>query len=137
LILLDTNVAVWLFQADPQLAPTGRRRIERERSAEGVCISAITCWEVSMLVEKGRLILGRDPLDWIETALAEPGVHLAPLNPAIGIDAGRLPAGIHGDPADRLLIATARHLACPLLTTDRKILTYAAAGHLKAIDARR
>lgn len=137
MILLDTNVAVWLFQADPQLAPTGRRRIERERSAEGVCISAITCWELSMLVDKGRLVLGRDPLDWIEAALAEPGVHLAPISPDIGVEAGRLPPGIHGDPADRIIVATARHLGCPLLTTDRKIIAYAKTGHVQAIDARR
>lgn len=135
-MLLDTNVAVWLFQADLNLASGNRRRIESERAAEGVFISAITCWEISMLVEKDRLVLGRDPLDWIESALAEPGVHLAPISPAIGVEAGRLPAGIHGDPADRIIIATARHMGCPLLTTDRKILAYAALGHLEAIDAR-
>lgn len=137
MILLDTNVAVWLFQADPNLASGNRRRIENERAAEGVFISGITCWEISMLVEKGRLILGRDPLDWIESVLAEPGVHLAPVSPAIGVEAGRLPAGMHGDPADRIIIATARHMGCPLLTTDRKILAYASVGHLEAIDARR
>lgn len=136
MILLDTNVVVWLFQADPNLASGNRRRIESERAAEGVFISGITCWEISMLVEKGRLILGRDPLDWIEAALAEPGVHLAPISPEIGVEAGRLPASIHGDPADRIIIATARHMGCPLLTTDRKILAYAAIGHLEAIDAR-
>jgi PIN domain nuclease of toxin-antitoxin system len=136
LILLDTNIVVWLFQADPRLGAAFRARIEKERSIDGVCLSAITPWEISMLVEKGRLTLGRDPLDWIGAALSATGVRLVPIDPAIAVDAGRLPGKIHGDPADRILIATARCLSCPMLTTDQKILAYAAQGHLQAVDTR-
>ena len=72
-----------------------------------------------------------------ELNLTQAAIRLEPISPSIAIDAGQLPGGIHGDPADRIIIATSRHLGCPLLTTDRKILAYAAIGHLKAIDARR
>ena len=89
-----------------------------------------------MLVDKGKLALGMRPLDWMEAVLDEPGFRIEPFAPVIAIDAGSLPGDIHGDPADRIIIATARHLACPLLTTDRKILDYATEGHLQAINAR-
>ncbi len=89
-----------------------------------------------MLTEKGRISLGMDVLNWMETVLAQPGIRLEQVSPAIAIDAGRLPGNIHGDPADRLIVATARHLVCPVLTTDRKILAYADQGHVQAMEAR-
>lgn len=89
-----------------------------------------------MLVEKGRLNLGRDTLRWIEAALASPGVSLTPISAAIAVKAGKLPRSVPGDPADRLIIATAQALESRLLTSDRKILAYAAQGHVEAIDAR-
>ena len=89
-----------------------------------------------MLVEKGRLNLGQDTLRWIAKALAATGVSLTPISPAIAIKAGQLPRAIHGDPADRLIIATAQAFESRLLTTDRKILDYADHGHVQASDAR-
>jgi PIN domain nuclease of toxin-antitoxin system len=99
-------------------------------------ISPITFWEVSMLVDKGKLTLGRSLTEWMEAVLDQPGFRIEPVEPRVAVDAGSLPGEIHGDPADRIIIATARHLECPVLTTDRKIIEYAAAGHLQAIDAR-
>lgn len=90
-----------------------------------------------MLVDKGKISLHMRPLDWMKAVLEQPGIRVEPIAPIIAIDAGSLPGNIHGDPADRLIIATARHLACPLLTTDGKIIAYAEEGHLEAIDARR
>ncbi len=136
MILLDTNVVVWLFNGDPQLGFGSRNLIEQARADEGISFSAITAWEISMLVEKGRLSLGRDTIGWIEAALAAPGMSLAEISPAIAIKAGQLPRTIHGDPADRLIIATAQAGESRLLTTDRKILAYADQGHVQAIDAR-
>ena len=88
-----------------------------------------------MLVAKGRLALDRDVAEWIAAALALPGLRLAPLDPQIAIDATRLPGDIHGDPADRLIVATARHHAATLVTDDQLILTYSACGHLRAQKA--
>ncbi len=75
-------------------------------------------------------------MEWIRGVLADSRVELVPISPNIAVEAGLLPHIIHGDPADRLMIATARALACPVLTPDRKLLSYAAEGHLQAIDAR-
>ena len=89
-----------------------------------------------MLVGKKRLSLAGSPMDWVKGVLADPRMELAPIEPRIAVEAGLLPRAIHGDPADRLLIATARALACPVLTPDRKLLAYAEEGYLQALDAR-
>ena len=78
---------------------------------------------------------GRDVGLWIATALRLPGVRLAPILPAIAIDSVRLPGNLHPDPADRLIIATARHHGAPLLTADRAILEYATGGQVSAMNA--
>lgn len=78
--------------------------------------------------------LGREVGEWIAQALALPGVTLIPIEPAIAIDAVRLPGKFQADPADRFIVATARHLQVPLLTADRKILAYSEAGRVRAVD---
>ena len=88
-----------------------------------------------MLVRKGRVKFEVPIQEWADMIL-ENGITLIGVSSEIAVDAGQLPHTIHGDPADRILVATARALRCPLLTADRKILSYAAAGHLQAIDAR-
>lgn len=108
-----------------------------ETAGGEIALSPISFWEASMLVQKGRLSLGMDVLEWIEAIVGQPNVRIEPVSPAIAVDAGRLPGEIHGDPADRLILATARSLACPVMTTDRKMLAYAGQGHVQAIDARR
>lgn len=88
-----------------------------------------------MLVDKGRLELGRPLRDWMDNTLGLPGIRLAALEPVIAMDAGSLPGDIHGDPSDRIIIATARWLGCPLLTADRRILRYAEQGHVRVVNA--
>ena len=88
-----------------------------------------------MLVEKGRLRLGREVRSWIDDTLALPGIFLAPIEPAIAIDSVRLPGEFHADPADRFIVSTARRFDAPLITADRAILAYAAAGHVRAVNA--
>lgn len=136
MILLDTQVLIWFSQGDPLLRTAAKALIEQETAANTAMISPISFWEVAMLVDKGKIALGWRPLDWMEAVLDGRGFRMEPLAPIIAIDAGSLPGDIHGDPADRVIVATARHLACPVLTTDHKILAYAAQHHVKAIDAR-
>ena len=136
MILLDTHVLVWFLQGDPQLGPKAREQIETALQDEGIGASAISFWEIAMLVGKKRIRLGRSTSEWVRRALAIEGVDLLPLEPAVAVAAGELP-GLHGDPADRILIATARFRKCPLMTSDRRILVYAKAGRLRAIDAAR
>lgn len=134
MILLDTITLVWAAMDDPALGKRSRALVNRETDLR-VC--PITFWEIGMLIDKDRLDLGENPSIWIERVLTEAQIGVPPIEPAIGIDAGRLPGTIHGDPADRLIVATARALDCPLLTPDEKILAYAKSGHLQVIDARR
>ena len=136
MILLDTHVLVWFMQGDPCLGAKAKKRIEAARHGEGVRVSAITPWEISMLAAKGRLTLGRPTGEWIRSALATDGIEIAPLDPAIAVEAGEL-ASLHGDPADRIIAATAHHHDAVLMTADRPVLAYAAKGHVQAIDASR
>jgi PIN domain nuclease of toxin-antitoxin system len=109
--------------------------IEAATAADGAVLSAITPWEVSMLVAKGRLVLPRGTREWLEAHILRPGFMLHPLSIAVAAASNSLPPGLHGDPADRIIVATARELGVPLITADRTILTYAGMGHVQAIDA--
>ena len=137
MILFDTHVLVWAMENHRFLGLKAATLINEATSSDGAYLSAITCWEVSMLVDRGKLGFRQGVRAWMEETLSQPGIFLAPLEPEIGIEAGSLPGNIHGDPADRIIIATARALQCSLLTADRKILAYAAEGHVQAADARR
>ena len=135
MIVLDTHTLIWTVEDDGQLGASASRLIEETVQTDRVAVSAITPWEIALLVERRRLRLGREVGEWIAEALSLPGVTLIPIEPAIAIDSVRLPGRFHADPADRFIVATARHLKAPLLTADRKILAYSAAGHVKAVDA--
>lgn len=98
-----------------------------------VLISPITAWERAMLVAKGRLASPLSPKMWFDRILSLRGIKLAELSPDILMDASFLPQPIHGDPADRIIIATARALDLTIVTRDRLILDYAAHGHVRAL----
>uniref|UniRef100_UPI004056C394 type II toxin-antitoxin system VapC family toxin n=1 Tax=Candidatus Electronema sp. TaxID=2698783 RepID=UPI004056C394 len=93
-------------------------------------MSVISCWEVAKLFELKRLNLDMDVSDWINQALSYPGIQLVEMSPSIAVESTRLPGEFHRDPADQLIVATARVHGCPLLTLDRKILTY---SHVKLL----
>ena len=135
MIVLDTHALLWAVNGDARLGRNTRGLISETSRTGRVAISAITPWEIALLVEKGRLGLANETHTWIEAALALPGIYLAPIEPAIAIDSVRLPGEFHADPADRLIIATARHHNAPLVTADRAILAYAASGPVEALDA--
>jgi len=116
-ILLDTHVWIWWAAKTPRrLTARARRAIAESPS---VAVSAISPWEVAMLVAKGRLELDRDVLVWIRQALALPRVTLVPLTPEIAVRSTRLGAGFPGDPADRIIVASARELGASLVTKDQ------------------
>jgi PIN domain nuclease of toxin-antitoxin system len=96
-----------------------------KHEAEVIGVSAISCWEVAKLVEYQRLVLPCDITTWFQQALAYPGVQVLELTPEIAIESTQLPGTFHRDPADQLIVATARIYACPLVTADNKILDYA------------
>ena len=98
-------------------------------------VSAISFWEIGLLIEKRRIALAMPLGDFAEIVGRRRDIKVVPVDARIAIETANLPPGLHGDPGDRILVATARHLACPLATTDGKILAYSAQGHLQAIDA--
>jgi len=98
-------------------------------------VSAISSWEIALLVSKRRVTLGQDVMDWIDAAIAIPGVRLMQLEPKIAVESTRLPFDMNPDPADRVLVATARHLGAALVTADQNLLELSKKGHFRAIDA--
>jgi PIN domain nuclease of toxin-antitoxin system len=121
-ILLDTHVWVWWVHGDP--IPFELRQAIELREDEGFAVSAISCWEVAKLVEYGRLELPTDLSSWLNLALKESGVSLIPLTPRIAAESTRLPGDFHRDPADQIIVATARIHDLPLATCDEKIRAY-------------
>ena len=134
-LLLDTHVLLWLLRGDPRLSPPVRQRIDEAARQRQLWVSAITPWEIGMLVAKGRLVLDRDVAEWIDAALALPGLQLAPLDPGVAVASTRLPQLFHGDPADRIIVATARHLGAALVTADAVLLAYGGQGHVAVVAA--
>ena len=137
LVLIDTHAWVWLLNGDQKLNPKALKAIERSLSEEAVLLSAISPWEVAMLVSKGKLTLDRDVGEWVQTATSISGIRIEPISPEIAVASTRLPGELHPDPADRLIAATARHLGAVLITDDQKLLDYGLSGHLKALKAGR
>jgi PIN domain nuclease of toxin-antitoxin system len=128
LIVLDTHVWIWWVQGDPNLTPDRRQAIPAHE-ATGLGVSAISCWEVAKLVSGNRIDFGRPAAEWIAAALSYPGVTLLPLTPDVAVESCNLPGEIHKDPADQIIIATARVLKCPLMSQDRKIVAYSHVEH--------
>lgn len=134
-VLLDTHALVWLLAGSDRLGGVARRAIQAATGEDGLFVSAISPWEIAMLVSKGRLVLDRDVGEWVRAALELPGIRLEPLSPEVAVATTRLPGDIHADPADRIIAATARHLGAILITDDQLLLDYGNAGHLKALKA--
>lgn len=130
-VLFDTCAIVYLANGET-MAEEGRSAIAKAIFEDGVWISPISAWEIGMLASKGRIRFLPDVKRWLGDFLDREGISLAPLSVDAALDAGLLPP-FHGDPADCILVATARHLDVPLVTRDRRILDYARAGHLKAV----
>jgi PIN domain nuclease of toxin-antitoxin system len=117
-IVLDTHAWIWWTASSGRLS--ARARAATDAASElGVC--AISVWELGTLVAKGRLALDRDILAWVRQALALPRVSLLPLTPEIAIASCAPAAETPGDPADRMIAATARDYGAPLVTKDARL----------------
>jgi PIN domain nuclease of toxin-antitoxin system len=134
-LLLDTHALFWAVT-------TGLKRAAADLVVEvgktgGLLISPVSAWELGLLANPRygppRVRLDPTPARWFADVLESPANSETPLTIEIGLDATMLPGDFHRDPADRLLVATARILDVPIMTRDSAILDYAAQGHVRAI----
>lgn len=132
-ILLDTHILIWLMNGDNKLSQSIQHHIENARRDGSVNISAISIWEIAMLEQKKRIILNKPCLEWIKDSLYH-GIHLLPLTPEISVESCRLPGYLAGDPADRMIVATARVESLLLITCDERILAYGKQKLVRTLD---
>ncbi len=132
-LLLDTCAVIWIAQGDPLREPAASELPEACERGIPLLVSPITAWEVGMLVAKGRMALALDPDLWFDRFCDLPGVTLAAMPPSVLVASTTLPSQPPGDPADRILIATARAFGYVLVTRDEKILDYGARGHVQVL----
>ena len=122
--LLDTHVWVWWHANPRRLSRRVTELIARPAGYEELLLSAISPWEFAELVEKGRLGISCDPEDWIAQALRMAKLRLVPLSPRIACHSTQLPGPFHNDPADQIIVATAREEGATILTKDTRIRDY-------------
>ncbi|MBT3602721.1 MAG: type II toxin-antitoxin system VapC family toxin [Candidatus Latescibacteria bacterium] len=127
MILLDTHAWLWWTTESPQLSEKAKQTIE---NTPEVGVSILSCWEVAMLVSKGRIALSLDVQAWIDLALQRPKVRLLQITPEIVVLSTRLPGDFHADPTDRMLAATCLSNGIPIVTKDQKITEW---NHISTI----
>ena len=132
-LLLDTHAAIWIVRNE-KLAPRAIEAMNATHQGAGtVFVSAITAWEIGLLVSRNRLNLLMTPQRWFARLLGHPGMRLAELSPDILIGSSFLPGNPPRDPADRIILATARDLGATLITRDLALLKYSQDGHVSTI----
>jgi PIN domain nuclease of toxin-antitoxin system len=132
-LLLDTHAVIWLFE-DMPLAPKAMSIIEAAyRDGIPLLVSPITAWEIGQLVSRNRISLSAPPHRWFARVLETPGMQLAEMSADILIASSFLPGNPPSDPADRILLATARDLGATLVTRDREILAYGKSGQVSTL----
>jgi PIN domain nuclease of toxin-antitoxin system len=136
LLLLDTHC--WLWAQLGQTSRVSRQALSAIRKAESsgrLLVSVISIWELGMLERGGRISLPMDVRTWVREAFTKPGLALTPLTPEIAIESSHLPGNLHGDPADRILAATARVLGATLLSKDQRLIEYARLHYVRVLPA--
>lgn len=124
MIVLDTHAWVWWLSQAPELSSPARQAIDAEAAEGDIRVSSISAWEVAMLVAADRLELRMDVEDWLAEAESLPFLRFVPVDNRIAVQSTRLPGTFHADPADRMIVATARGLGAPLVTKDKKLRRY-------------
>jgi PIN domain nuclease of toxin-antitoxin system len=128
-LLLDTHALLWWQAESKRLSRAAKTAMKR---AEVLLVSSVSCWEVATLLAQGRIALDRSLEAWLEDMESDPGIEIVPLSPRAAIQSHALHvAGFHGDPADRLIYATAADLLVPLVTADERIHGFAERAHPK------
>jgi len=132
-LLLDTHTWLWLATGDERLPVPARRAIERQEASGSLYVAAISLLEIANMSRRNRVILPLPLEEWLTRALSEAGIALLDISPRIAAETALLPEGFHGDPADRLLVATARVQNLALCTHDKELLRHAKQGLFLAL----
>ena len=125
MIVLDTHALLWWASGDKvQLSAAAAHAIDEELAGGQIMVSSISAWELAMLVDRGRVALSMDIEEWLSVVSRIEAVNFVPVDNEIGVKSVALPGAFHKDPADRIIVATARKLAAPLVTADEEIRRY-------------
>jgi PIN domain nuclease of toxin-antitoxin system len=124
MILLDTHVLIWWISDPEKLSVNAAKAIKRESENGELLVSSISVWEIYLLVTKGRLTLTMDVDRWIEQIEQLPFIQFIPVTNRIAAKSVTLPEDFHADPADRIIVATAREKGIMLITSDERIRNY-------------
>jgi PIN domain nuclease of toxin-antitoxin system len=132
-LLLDTCAIIWMAHEEP-FSSKAREEVVRVRRSGGViAVSAMSAWEIGMLIARGKLPTTKSAMVWFSDFTTSGRVTVDEATPHILVASSFLPQPIHNDPADRIIIATAREHDLTIITRDRAILAYGAAGHVKTL----
>jgi PIN domain nuclease of toxin-antitoxin system len=134
LVLIDTHILIWMMSSSEQLQVEDKERLKHAMHQQCLYVSSISFWEIAMLVQYNRLSLGIPLQQWIQEVLTVPGLQLVDISLPILLESVQLPGECHKDPADRIIVATARIHHYELLTHDQKIMTYARNGNLRLVS---
>ena len=121
MILLDTHAWVWWVSDPARLSRSAQSAISAAAAAGIVHLSTISAWEVALLHRRGRLEFTIPIAEWLARALAVPSLRVVALEASVAVEAADLPRTMPKDPADRFIVATARHLGVPLVTRDSRL----------------
>lgn len=125
MIVLDTHVLLWWAAGEKnRLSAAATRAIKAELQGGQIMVSSMSAWELAMLAAKGRLALSMDIGEWLSVVSQIEAVHFVPVSNDIAVKSIELPGEFHRDPADRIIVATARESAAPLVTADERIRDY-------------
>ena len=129
MILLDTHTWIWAYSAEKLLSPKAKKLI-KNTPADQRAIASISIWEFAMMCNRGRINVKVAPEQWLDNAIHKTGIQIFDLRARVALESCNLPGKFHKDPADRIIVATARIHNMTLITKDQKIIDY---PHVEAV----
>lgn len=133
-LLLDTHAWIWFANGDENLKKSIRNKIEDAIQQNSIYIAAISLWEIGMLDAKKRIIIGMPSLEWVNKSVELMHLQILPITPSIAIESCMLPGSFHGDPADGLIVATARVEGATLVSRDKNIIEYSKSKYVSVLQ---
>jgi PIN domain nuclease of toxin-antitoxin system len=132
-LLLDTCALIWLMEGEP-IKEASLEAIQSAADEDRLHVSLFSAWEVALLHGRSRRSFSAEPRAWFTLAIRRPGLNALPVTATILIDCHSLPGEFHKDPADRIIVATAREFQLKIVTRDQSMLGYAEQGFVEAMN---